>query len=84
MLNIIALIGNIISLFGFLFMIIRNISDHEPEPFYIIIIPLVILFVINIYLISEIYKGNISLYFKRKRLEEEIKIKEAENKLKNL
>jgi hypothetical protein len=84
MLRIIALIGNFIFLFLSLFFAILNIPDHEPEPFYIIFIPLIILLLINIYFISAIHHGTIFLYFKRKGLEEEIKIQEAKNKLKDL
>ena len=84
MLRIIALIGNFIFLFLSLFFTILNIPDREPEPFFIIFIPLIILLVINIYFISGIHHGTIFLYFQRKRLEEEIKIQEAKNKLKGL
>lgn len=61
-----------------------NIPTGPPEPFYIVLIPLIILFVLNIYFILGTCHGTISLYLKRKKLEEEIKIQEAENRLKEL
>jgi len=51
---------------------------------YIWLISLMIFFFLNILFILSGSKGDISLYFKRKRLEEEIKIQEAENKLREL
>ena len=44
----------------------------------------VIFFTLNTYYVLSGDRGHISLYFKRKRLEEEIKIHEAENRLKAL
>ncbi|MBA7590366.1 hypothetical protein ES708_32482 [subsurface metagenome] len=56
-------------------------SDSRTQPtFYLVFIPLIILFILNVYFLA----GPSSLYFKRKKLEEEIKIQEAENKLKEL
>jgi len=84
MLRIILLIGNISLLVLSIIILVININDPEGAIFFIIVILLIILSVLNIYFIRVTYSGNISLYLKRKRLEEEIKIQEAENKLKDL
>lgn len=44
----------------------------------------IIFFTLNTYYVLSGGRGHVSLYFKRKKLEEEIKIQEAENKLKEL
>ncbi len=82
-LRILLLVYNFIALIMsfFLSVMIFSESEGEPDPeFYFVFIPLIILFVLNTYFLI----GPSSLYFKRKRLEEEIKIQEAENKLKEL
>ena len=84
MLRIILLIGNIGLLVLSIIILVININDPEGAVFFIIVILLIILSALNIYFIRGTYSGNISLYLKRKRLEEEIKIQEAENKLKDL
>lgn len=85
MLRIVLLIGNIglfiLSIIGLNFCI----NDPETPPFVFGgLIPIIILCVLNIYFIIGTYRGPVSLYLKRKKLEEEIKIQEAENKLKDL
>ncbi len=81
MLRIILLIGNfgvlILSIIAFVILF----PDSKTQPtFYFVFIPLIILFILNVYFLI----GPFSLYFKRKKLEEEIKIQEAKNKLKVL
>jgi len=44
----------------------------------------ILLSILNIYFIIGTYRGPVSLYLKRKKLEEEIKIQEAENRLEAL
>jgi len=84
MLRIVLLIGNI----GLFILSIIGLADviNDPEATFMlsILIPLIILSVLNIYFIIGTYRGPFSLYLKRKKLEEEIKIQEAENKLKDL
>ena len=82
LLRIVLLVGNI----GFLISscivfigLIFNSTTDSTKPF-LVLIPLIILFILNIYC----FTGPFSLYLKRKRLEEEVKIQEAENKLKEL
>jgi len=85
MLRIILLVGNI-SIF-ILPIIGLNFSINDPETpplIFGILVPLIILSALNIYFIIGTYRGPVSLYLKRKKLEEEIKIQEAENKLKDL
>jgi len=84
MLRIILLIGNIGLLVLSIIILVININDPEGVVFFIIVILLVILSALNIYFIRGTYFGDISLYLKRKRLEEEIKIQEAKNRLKEL
>ena len=82
-LRILLLVCNFIALIisFFLSIIVFVEIEGRPDPeFYFVFIPLIILFFLNTYFLI----GPSSLYFKRKRLEEEIKIQEAENKLKDL
>jgi hypothetical protein len=44
----------------------------------------IIFFTLNTYYVLSGGRGHVSLYFKRKKLEEEIKIQEAKNRLKAL
>jgi hypothetical protein len=86
MLRITLLIGNIV--FS-IFLIVMSISTiiHPGIGDEGLIIPLslvILLSILNIYFIIGTYRGPFSLYLKRKKLEEEIKIQEAENKLKGL
>jgi len=85
MLRIVLLIGNIglfiLPIIGLNFLI----NDPETPPFVFgILISIIILCVLNIYFIIGTYRGPVSLYLKRKRLEEEIKIQEAQNRLDKL
>lgn len=84
MLKIILLIGNIGLLVLSIYGLTEVINDPEATFMFSILIPLIILSVLNIYFIIGTYRGPVSLYLKRKKLEEEIKIQEAENKLKDL
>ena len=88
MLRIVLLVGNVgllissiffTTLFGF--NIFNNTTDVMVAICFIVFI---LLALVNIYFIISIYSGSISLSIKRKKLEEEIKIQEAENKLKEL
>lgn len=58
-----------------------NLNDVSA---YIFMIFCIIFFTLNTYYILSVGRGHVSLYFKRKRLEEEIKIQEAKNRLKVL
>ena len=78
MLRIILIIGNA-SLLIYLFTI--PIYNNTAQIKFIIFILLALL---NIYFIKTTYSGSLFLSNKRKKLEEEIKIREAENKLKDL
>ncbi|MCG2791570.1 MAG: hypothetical protein L6305_07460 [Actinomycetia bacterium] len=85
MLRIVTLVGNIGLLITLIIILIIN-QLSEGALFFIIFSTLVVLSVLNIYFIINIgaCRGPFSLYLKRKKLEEEIKIQEAENKLKEL
>ncbi|HUS49270.1 MAG TPA: hypothetical protein VMZ91_03850 [Candidatus Paceibacterota bacterium] len=83
-LRIILLIGNFGLLVLLLIILVINRNDSEGVFFFTILSILVVLSVLNIYFIRETYHGSFSLYLKRKKLEEEIKIQEAKNKLKEL
>ena len=62
-----------------------NIFNNTTEIMIVLCFMVYILLaLVNIYFIKSIYSGSISLSIKRKKLEEEIKIQEAENKLKEL
>ncbi len=79
--RIILLIGNFIVLVLSIIAFVSLFSDSRTNPrLYFVFIPLITLFILNTYFLI----GPSSLYFKRKKLEEEIKIQEAENKLKDL
>ena len=80
-LRIILLIGNFGVLILSIILFVSLFSDSRTQPtFYLVFIPLIILFILNVYFLA----GPSSLYFKRKKLEEEIKIQESENKLREL
>ena len=84
MLRIVTLVANIGSLIALIIILVINLN--EGIGFIIIFSVLIVLFVLNTYFIINIgtYRGPFSLYLKRKNLEEEIKIQEAENRLKKL
>jgi hypothetical protein len=84
--RIIALLGNIVGIIGVIYVSFDSqLSNYKMQILdYIWLISLMIFFFLNILFILSGSKGDISLYFKRKRLEEEIKIKEAENRLREL
>ena len=84
MLRIIILIGNIGALIFLIFVAVTNIGIGFPIDELILLFSLMLLCILNIYFIIRSYRGYASLYLKRKRLEEEIKIQEAENRLKDL
>ena len=84
MLRIILIIGNAGLFVYSIIALITNINDPGVAEMFVVVIPLVILSILNIYFITGTYRGPVSLYLKRKKLEEEIKIQEAENKLKDL
>jgi len=84
MLRIILIIGNAGLFVYSILALIADINDPGVAEMFVVVIPVVILSILNIYFITGIYRGPVSLYLKRKKLEEEIKIQEAENKLKEL
>ena len=88
MLRIVLLVGNIgllISSIIFTTLAGFNVFNYNTEVIsvicFMVFVPLAL---VNIYFIRSIYSGSISLSVKRKKLEEEIKIQEAENKLREL
>ncbi len=88
MLRIVLLAGNVgllISSIFFTTLAMFNIFNNTTEIMIVLCFMVYILLaLVNIYFIKSIYSGSISLSIKRKKLEEEIKIQEAENKLKEL
>lgn len=83
-LRILLLMGNFGLLILLIIILVINRNDNEGIFFFTILSILIVLSVLNIYFIRETYHGSFSLYLKRRKLEEEIKIQEAENKLKEL
>ena len=81
MLRIILWVGNIGLLISSFFLAMDYGVDTVHMVCYI---AFMILSIINIFFIKSIYSGSLSLSIKRKKLEEEIKIQESENKLKEL
>ncbi|MCJ7648119.1 MAG: hypothetical protein MUP85_05865 [Candidatus Lokiarchaeota archaeon] len=72
-------------------LILVNINDfsidsgsNDKSAGYVFLVFCIIFFTLNTYYILSGGRGHISLYFKRKKLEEEIKIQEAKNRLKVL
>lgn len=59
-------------------------SDLNDVSAYIFMVFCIIFFTLNTYYVLSGGRGHISLYFKRKRLEEEIKIQEAKDRLRAL
>jgi len=84
MLRIIILLGNVGALIFLIFITVTNINVGFPVDELILLFSSMLLCVLNIYFIIRIYRGYVSLYLKRKKLEEEIKIQESENKLREL
>ncbi len=81
MLRIILWVGNI----GLLISSFSLAMDYKVDTVHMVCyVSFMFLSVINIFFIKSIYSGSISLSIKRRKLEEEIKIQEAENKLKEL
>jgi hypothetical protein len=82
------LLGNIVGIIGVIYVGIDG--SLSPSSYgmqildYVWLVTLMIFFFLNILFILGGSKSNISLYLKRKSLEEQIKIQEAENKLKAL
>ena len=56
-------------------------SDLDAVLAYVFMIFCVFFFTLNTYYVLSGGRGHVSLYFKRRKLEEQIKIQEAENKL---
>jgi len=88
MLRIVLLVGNVgllISSIIFTALAGFNVWNNNTEVMsvicYMVFMPLAL---VNIHFIRSIYSGSVSLSIKRKKLEEEIKIQEAENRLKDL
>lgn len=87
MLRIMLLIANIVYIVFLIIMMVIPIINNPGVGDEALIIPfslVILLSILNIYFIIGTYRGPVSLYSKRKKLEEEIKIQEAENKLKEL
>jgi len=84
MLRITTLLSNLGLLILSIYGLTQIINDPGVTFMFGLLIPLLILSILNIYFVIGTYKGPVSLYLKRKKLEEEIKIQEAENKLKDL
>ena len=84
MLRITTLLSNLGLLILSIYGLTQIINDPEVTFMFGFLIPLLILSILNIYFVIGTYKGPVSLYLKRKKLEEEIKIQEAENRLKDL
>ncbi|MDD3859781.1 MAG: hypothetical protein PHW83_06245 [Bacteroidales bacterium] len=84
--RIIALLGNIVGIIGVIYVSFDSqLSNYKIQTLdYVWLISLMIFFFLNILFILSGNKNDISLYFQRKRLEEEIKIQEAENRLREL
>ncbi|MBA7592761.1 hypothetical protein ES708_34955 [subsurface metagenome] len=61
-----------------------NWGDLEDVSVFVFVIFCIIFFTLNTYNVLSGRRGHIFLYFKRKILEEEIKIQEAENRLEAL
>ena len=81
MLRIILWVGNT----GLLISSLSLAMNYKVDPVHMVCyVAFMILSIINIFFIKSIYSGSISLSIKRKKLEEEIKIQEAENKLREL
>ena len=84
MLRITTLLSNLGLLILSIYGLTQIINDPGVTFMFGLLIPLLILSILNIYFVIGTYKGPVSLYLKRKKLEEEIKIQEAENRLKDL
>ena len=84
MLRITTLLGNIGLLILSIYGLALIINDPGTLSIFGLLIPLLILSILNIYFVIGTYRGPVYLYLKRIKLEEEIKIQEAENKLKEL
>jgi hypothetical protein len=59
-------------------------GDFNDVSAYVFMIFCIFFFTLNTYYVLSGGRGHVSLYFKRKKLEEEIKIQEAKNRLKAL
>ena len=75
--SVVALILNL-NAFSIDFSDLNDVRDYSFMGFCILF------FTLNTYYVLSGGRGHISLYFKRKKLEEEIKIQEAKNRLKTL
>ena len=84
MLRITTLLSNLGLLILSIYGLTQIINDPGVTFMFGLLIPLLILSILNIYFVIGTYKGSVSLSLIRKKLEEEIKIQEAENKLKDL
>ena len=91
MLRIILILGSIGGLVTSVVALIINLnafsidwSDLNDVSAYVFMIFCIFFFTLNTYYVLSGGRGHISLYFKRKKLEEEIKIQEAKNRLKAL
>jgi hypothetical protein len=87
MLRIMLLMVNVVYIVLLIIMMVVPIINDPGVGDEALIIPfslVILLSILNIYFIIGTYRGPVSLYLKRKKLEEEIKIQEAENRLEAL
>jgi len=91
LIRIILILGSIGGLVTSVVVLIVNLnafsidwSDLNDVSAYVFMIFCIFFFTLNTYYVLSGGRGHISLYFKRKKLEEEIKIQEAKNRLKAL
>ena len=91
LIRIILILGSIGGLVTSVVALVININEHPIDwgdfnevSFYAFMIFCIIFFTLNTYYVLSGGRGHVPLYFKRKKLEEEIKIQEAKNKLKVL
>ena len=89
LIRIILILGSIGGLVASVFILVMGLTLADWRILddvlvFVFVIFCIIFFILNTCYVLSGVRGHISLYFKRKRLEEEIKIQEAENRLEAL
>jgi len=91
LIRIILILGSIGGLVTSVVALVINLNEYpidwgdlDDVLAYVFMIFCVFFFTLNTYYVLSGGRGHVSLYFKRRKLEEEIKIQEAENKLRAL
>jgi len=91
LIRIILILGSIGGLVTSVVALVINLNaysidwgDFNDVSAYVFMIFCIIFFALNTYYVLSGGRGHVSLYFRRKKLEEEIKIQEAKNRLKAL